>query len=161
ARSFSRPIYPLADVASSYDPRQRSAKLRLLSDDGSGLTTVEGPRAGNAMSFRLLITGGAGFVGSSLALAFTRRHADWAVVATNLGGTVNCLEHLRRHGGDLIFLSTSRVYPIAGLRDLPLERRGDRLDLAAGAAGPGWSAAGVAETFPLTGPRSLYGATKL
>ena len=83
------------------------------------------------------------------------------VVATNLWGTVNCLEHLRRNGGDLIFLSTSRVYPIAGLRDLPLERRGDRLDLPAGAAGPGWSAAGITETFPLTGPRSLYGATRL
>src|SRR5262245_28958455 len=178
------------------------------------------------MGFRLLITGGSGFVGSSLALAFKREHADWAVVAfdnlkrrgselslerlraggvefvhgdvrsaedldaagpanlliecaaessvhagysgsaqsiiaTNLGGTVNCLEHLRRHGGDLLFLSTSRVYPIAGLRDLPLERRGDRLDLKAGTSGLGWSADGIAETFPLTGPRSLYGATKL
>jgi CDP-paratose 2-epimerase len=117
------------------------------------------------MAFRLLITGGAGFVGSSLACAFRRDHPDWKVVAfdnlrrrgselaverlraegvefhhgdvrcaedleaagaadlliecaaepsvhagyrdgpnyliaTNLGGTVNCLEHLRRHGGD-------------------------------------------------------------
>ena len=179
------------------------------------------------MTFRLMITGGAGFVGSSLAAAFRRDHPQWNVVAfdnlkrrgselcverlrafgvdfhhgdvrstedleavgpvdlliecsaepsahagygesphylvaTNLGGTVNCLEYLRRHGGDLLFLSTSRVYPIGALRDLPFERRGDRFDLSAPARGDGWTAeAGISEAFPLAGSRSLYGATKL
>jgi CDP-paratose 2-epimerase len=80
---------------------------------------------------------------------------------SNLGGLVNCLEYLRRHGGDLVFLSTSRVYPIAALRELKLSRRGDRLAFAPGASGPGWSEAGIAENFPLQGSRSLYGATKL
>src|SRR5262249_55981565 len=60
-----------------------------------------------------------------------------------------------------VFLSTSRVYSIPALVALPLERRGDRLDLAAGAQGPGWSARGIAEKFPTTGPRSLYGTSKL
>jgi CDP-paratose 2-epimerase len=80
---------------------------------------------------------------------------------SNLGGLVNCLEYLRRQGGDLVFLSTSRVYPIAALRDLKLSRLGDRLAFAPGAAGPGWSEAGITEGFPLQGSRSLYGATKL
>jgi len=83
------------------------------------------------------------------------------VLNANLLGLMNCLEHLRRSGGDLLFLSTSRVYPIAALRALPLALAGTRLDLAPEAAGPGFSAAGIAETFPLTGARSLYGATKL
>ncbi len=83
------------------------------------------------------------------------------LVDTNLGGTARCLEAARRHSADVVFLSTSRVYPIAGLRGLPLARRGDRLDLAPGAAGPGWSHAGIARDFPLDGARSLYGATKL
>jgi len=62
----------------------------------------------------------------------------------------------------LLFLSTSRVYPIAGLRALPFERRGDRLALPQGSAGDGWSAAaGISEAFPLAGSRSMYGATKL
>ncbi|BBK36032.1 3-beta hydroxysteroid dehydrogenase [Allostella sp. ATCC 35155] len=83
------------------------------------------------------------------------------LVDTNLGGTVRCLEAARRHGADVLFLSTSRVYPIAGLRGLPLARLGDRLDLVPEAGGPGWSHAGIACEFPLAGARSLYGATKL
>jgi CDP-paratose 2-epimerase len=83
------------------------------------------------------------------------------LVNSNLVGLINCLEHLRRHGGDLVFLSTSRVYPIAGLRDLKLTRKGDRLVMEPGASGAGWSEAGIAESFPLQGSRSLYGATKL
>jgi CDP-paratose 2-epimerase len=82
------------------------------------------------------------------------------LVNTNLTGLINCLEHLRRTGGDLVFLSSSRVYPIAALRALPLQRQGDRL-VPVNGDGAGWSAAGIAETFPLTGARSLYGATKL
>jgi CDP-paratose 2-epimerase len=83
------------------------------------------------------------------------------VVQTNLNGLVNCLEHLRRHGGDLIFLSSSRVYPIAALRALPLTQIGDRLALAPAAHGAGWTEHGIGEDFPLAGSRSLYGATKL
>ena len=83
------------------------------------------------------------------------------VVQTNLGGLVNCLEHLRRRGGALIFMSTSRVYPIASLRALPLVRMENRLALVSGANGAGWSEAGISERFPMEGSRSLYGATKL
>jgi CDP-paratose 2-epimerase len=82
------------------------------------------------------------------------------LVNTNLTGLINCLEHLRRTGGDLAFLSSSRVYPIAALRGLPLERRGERLVPGQGER-IGWSARGINEDFPLTGARSLYGATKL
>jgi CDP-paratose 2-epimerase len=83
------------------------------------------------------------------------------LVNTNLLGLINCLEHLRRSGGHLVFLSSSRVYPIAALRALPLEQRGERLVPSRGSDRPGWSAAGISEAFPLAGPRSLYGATKL
>ncbi len=80
---------------------------------------------------------------------------------TNLGGTINALEHARRQGSTLIFLSSSRVYPIAPLRALPLRVTGERLTLAPDHKGEGWSAAGISESFPLAGHRSLYGATKL
>jgi CDP-paratose 2-epimerase len=178
------------------------------------------------MGQRILITGGAGFVGSSLALNFKRDNSDAEVIAldnlsrrgselslprlaaggvafcrgdvrreadldavgpvdlivecsaepsvhagydesprylidTNLVGAVNCLEYARRLGGDLVFISTSRVYPIEPLRAIPLQRRGDRLAVAAGANGLGWSGRGISEDFPLDGGRSLYGTTKL
>jgi CDP-paratose 2-epimerase len=53
------------------------------------------------------------------------------------------------------------VYPIAGLRALPLERRGSRLDVPAHAHGTGWSLRGITTDFPLSGARSMYGASKL
>jgi CDP-paratose 2-epimerase len=83
------------------------------------------------------------------------------LVNTNLVGTINCLEHARRQGSAVIFLSTSRVYSIPMLRALPLRCQGERLVPAPGETGPGWSERGITEEFPTTGPRSLYGATKL
>jgi CDP-paratose 2-epimerase len=83
------------------------------------------------------------------------------LVNTNLLGTFNCLEYARRHGTAVIFLSTSRVYSIPALRSLPLQVAGKRFVLEKGSAGPGWSERGIAEDFPTTGARSLYGTTKL
>lgn len=83
------------------------------------------------------------------------------LVRTNLDGTLNCLDLAKKWGAGVIFLSTSRVYPIDPLRALPLTPREDRLFLPEDAEGPGWSAAGIRADFPLTGHRSIYGATKL
>ena len=83
------------------------------------------------------------------------------VVDTNLSGTVNCLEAARRHGAATIFLSTSRVYPVAALKSLAYVEAKTRFQLAAEQSLPGISERGIAETFPLEGTRSLYGATKL
>ena len=83
------------------------------------------------------------------------------LINTNLIGTINCLDHARRHDATVIFLSTSRVYPIAHLRALPLVPSETRFVVPAASTGPGWSARGITEEFPLTGSRSLYGATKL
>ncbi|HEY1934939.1 MAG TPA: NAD-dependent epimerase/dehydratase family protein [Acetobacteraceae bacterium] len=83
------------------------------------------------------------------------------LVNTNLVGTFNCLEWARNRQTPIIFLSTSRVYSIAALRELPLQLDGRRLAVAPGEAGPGWSTRGIAEGFSTRGARSLYGTTKL
>ncbi len=83
------------------------------------------------------------------------------VVEHNLLGTVNLLEYARRCGAGLILLSTSRVYSINPLAELPLRERDDAFTLATGMPLPaGVSAAGIAEDFSTTPPLSLYGATK-
>jgi CDP-paratose 2-epimerase len=174
----------------------------------------------------VLITGGAGFIGASLALGLAGRHPDWELVAldslhrrgselnlprlreggvrfvhgdvrepedlraagpfdaliecsaepsvmagvdgatnflvhTNLLGAYHCLEEAARHRAQVIFLSTSRVYPVAALNLLAYEEMPTRFQLAVEQPLPGASVRGVAEGFPLGGARTLYGASKL
>lgn len=171
---------------------------------------------------RLLITGGAGFIGSSLALSLADRHPDWQItvldnlyrrgselnlprlkaagvrfthgdiriaddladlepfdalvecsaepsvratgsllVPVNLTGAHHCFQAAARHGAHVIFLSTSRVYPIAAIEDLAYGDDPARFEPASGQAVPGVSAEGITEAFPLAGARTEYGATKL
>ncbi len=85
------------------------------------------------------------------------------VLETNLLGTLNLLESVRNRGGcgAFLFLSTSRVYSIAPLRDLSLTERETRFEIAPDQAAPGVSGAGIGESFPTDTARSLYGASKL
>jgi len=80
----------------------------------------------------------------------------------NLFSTVNTLEYCKRHRAGLILLSTSRVYSIAALSELPMETKNDAFvprfkDIKQ----PGISAQGVAEEFSTQPPLSLYGSAKL
>jgi CDP-paratose 2-epimerase len=174
----------------------------------------------------VLITGGAGFIGASLALELAARHPEWELVAldnlhrrgsemnlprlreggvrfvhgdvrepedlravgpfdaliecsaepsvmagvdgatsflirTNLLGAYHCLEEAARHHAQVIFLSTSRVYPVAALNGLAYAESETRFVLADEQPLPGASSHGVAEGFPLEGARTLYGASKL
>ncbi|MDF1713458.1 MAG: NAD-dependent epimerase/dehydratase family protein, partial [Akkermansiaceae bacterium] len=79
---------------------------------------------------------------------------------TNLVGAYHCLEACRRHGAGIIFLSTSRVYPIAGLEAHPWREEETRFAWE-DTGTIGISSRGVTEKFSLDGARSLYGFTKL
>lgn len=83
------------------------------------------------------------------------------VFDTNLGGTFNCIELARERKARVILLSTSRVYPIAPINSLSVDETGTRFVLRDSQPLEGASAAGIAESFPLAGARTLYGATKL
>jgi CDP-paratose 2-epimerase len=182
--------------------------------------------ASAAVRNRLLITGGAGFVGSNLAVSLASRHPDWEVLAldnlyrrgselnlprlaeagvefvrgdvrnpedlealpaisalvecsaepsvmsgvdgdtgylvhTNLTGAYNCLELARRDGAFVVFLSTSRVYPVTPQVELKLDEAPTRFEIASEQDIAGVSIAGISEAFPIDGARTLYGATKL
>jgi len=176
---------------------------------------------------RVLVTGGAGFVGANVAVSIARRHADWTIVAfdnlrragselsparlrregvtfvhgdvrepadleavgeidalvecsaeasvlaglgdegldylvrTNLIGAYNCLALARRHDAALVFLSTSRVYPVRSLSAIALDETDSRFEIASTQATAGIGPDGIAEAFPLDGARTPYGATKL
>jgi CDP-paratose 2-epimerase len=179
----------------------------------------------NARQMRVLITGGAGFVGANLGISLATRHPDWDLVAldnlmrrgselnlarlrdagvefvhgdvrepadlaaagpfdamvecsaepsvlagfadtsysvqTNLIGAFNCLERARAENAFVVFLSTSRVYPVAPQLELALEEAETRYELAAEQPIAGAGPRGISEDFPLAGARTFYGATKL
>lgn len=175
---------------------------------------------------RVLVTGGAGFIGASLAVGLAGRRPGWDVIAldnlrrrgselnlarlrqagvsfmhgdvrspddldavgaidaliecsaepsvlagtdgspdyvvqANLIGAYNCLELARRWAAQFVFLSTSRVYPVAALQGLAVHEQETRLVADDRQPLPGASSRGIAESFPLEGARTLYGATKL
>lgn len=175
-------------------------------------------------SKRVLVTGGAGFVGANVCIGLAARHPEWELIAldnlyrrgselngprldaagvrfvrgdvrepsslqaldavdaivecsaepsavlggetayavhTNLTGAYNSLELARRDGAQLVFLSTSRVYPFEALNELAYDEGETRFELRPEQTLPGASAKGVAEDFPIDGARTLYGATKL
>jgi len=83
------------------------------------------------------------------------------LIDTNLNGTINTLYFAKKHQAAFIFLSTSRVYPYDRLSDVTITSMPNRFNLSDTQSMPGISTKGLTEDFPLTGLRSLYGATKL
>jgi CDP-paratose 2-epimerase len=69
----------------------------------------------------------------------------------------NCLEYAWQHGSDFVFLSTSRVYSIDAACTLPLDSNDNRFALRNGVQQLGVSPAGISESFPVNGHRSLSG----
>jgi len=75
------------------------------------------------------------------------------IINTNLMGTVNCLELCRQRKAGMIFLSTSRVYPYEKINAI------SRLESKSRFEWPRFT--GIDTDFSLSGPKTLYGATKL
>jgi CDP-paratose 2-epimerase len=86
--------------------------------------------------------------------------ADY-VVRTNLLGAHHCLELARKQRAQLVFLSTSRVYPVEQQNALRYREAETRFELESEQPFAGVSERGISEQFPLEGARTLYGATKL
>ena len=82
------------------------------------------------------------------------------LIQTNLSGALNCAELCRKHNAAMLFISTSRVYPIKPLLEAKLLETATRFELDEKQITPGLSPRGLAENFPMNGARSLYGATK-
>jgi CDP-paratose 2-epimerase len=90
------------------------------------------------------------------------RTSSRQVVEHNLSGTLNTLEFCKERGAGLVLLSTSRVYSVKALGQLPLVVEGLAFVPDESATWPaGASPAGLSEAFSTEAPISLYGATKV
>ncbi|MCC9601240.1 NAD-dependent epimerase/dehydratase family protein [Stieleria sp. JC731] len=88
-------------------------------------------------------------------------HGSRQLLESNLTGTVNLLEHCKRHRAGFIHLSTSRVYSIPALADLSVEVESDAFRPTNDSCPAGVTENGISEQYSTAAPISLYGATKL
>ncbi|MBA3284460.1 MAG: NAD-dependent epimerase/dehydratase family protein, partial [Nitrosopumilus sp.] len=83
------------------------------------------------------------------------------VLNTNLMGTINCLNFAVKNKAKFIFLSTSRIYPIANLNQILYTEGDTRFNLVKNQNLSDVTEKGIAENFQLNGARSFYGTSKL
>jgi CDP-paratose 2-epimerase len=90
------------------------------------------------------------------------RTSSRQLIEHNLYGTVNLLELAKRDRAGFILLSTSRVYSVRSLADIPVVVKDDRFEPDhSGVLPEGASPRGIAENFSTSPPLSLYGSSKL
>jgi len=82
------------------------------------------------------------------------------VIETNLLGTVNLLELAKRFEAGFVLLSSSRVYSVRALAELPVEAHDNAFQPILETPVEGVSDRGIAETFSTAPPVSLYGSSK-
>jgi CDP-paratose 2-epimerase len=80
---------------------------------------------------------------------------------TNLTGTFNILNLAAKKKAKVIFLSTSRIYPIQNILDSKIEEMETRYKFAVESGVYGISSKGISEELNLLGARTIYGTTKL
>lgn len=83
------------------------------------------------------------------------------VINNNLFGSINCFNACLKYNAKLIFLSTSRVYPVDRIENAIFEEEETRFSFSANQTERGISELGISEELNLLGYRSFYGATKL
>ena len=80
---------------------------------------------------------------------------------TNLTGTFNILNTAVKKKAKVIFLSTSRIYPIQNILNSKIEEMETRFQFAEESGINGISSKGISEELNLLGARTIYGTTKL
>ncbi|WP_306351254.1 NAD-dependent epimerase/dehydratase family protein [Flavobacterium sp. '19STA2R22 D10 B1'] len=83
------------------------------------------------------------------------------VINNNLYGSINCFNSCLKNKAKLIFLSTSRVYPIESIENASFIEEPTRFSFDTNQKTKGISSEGISEQLSLEGARSFYGTTKL
>ena len=153
-------MFPDCNVIALDNLKRRGSELNLQRFASQGIEFVHGDVRNRedleAIKFDLLIDCAA----EPSVHAGTKGSSDY-VINTNLIGTINSLEAARRNDAAFLLLSTSRVYPIESLNNVPYSETETRFNWNPIESTSGICEHGVSELFSLEGARSFYGASKL
>jgi len=83
------------------------------------------------------------------------------IINNNLYGSINCFNACIKNNAKLVFLSTSRVYPIDTIEAANFLEEKTRFIFNKNQKSTGISPKGISEELSLEGARSFYGTTKL
>jgi CDP-paratose 2-epimerase len=153
--------YPNYDIIAFDNLKRRGSELNLIDFQKQGIPFIHGDIRNNedvlsVGSFDVLIEASAE-PSVTAGLDFDPTY----VINNNLYGSINCFNACLKNNAKLIFLSTSRVYPIETIEKANFEEKETRFDFNDLQESKGISYKGISEELSLEGARSFYGTTKL
>lgn len=153
--------YPNYSILAFDNLKRRGSELNLVDFIALGIDFIHGDIRNkedlNALGgFDILIDASA----EPSVLAGLNSNPDY-VINNNLYGSINCFNACLKNKAKLIFLSTSRVYPIDRIENANFHEEANRFSFSSNQTEIGISTKGISEELNLFGSRSFYGTTKL
>jgi CDP-paratose 2-epimerase len=153
--------YPAYTIIAFDNLKRRGSELNLIDFQKLGIVFIHGDIRNNediaaVGSFDVLIEASA----EPSVMAGLDSDPTY-VINNNLYGSINCFNACLKNNAKLIFLSTSRVYPIETIEKANFTEHATRFSFAEAQTEPGISKNGISEQLKLDGARSFYGTTKL
>lgn len=153
--------YPNYSVVAFDNLRRRGSELNLSTFQNMGIEFIHGDIRNkedldSVGSFDILIESAA--EPSVMAGIF---NDPSYIINNNLSGSINCFNACLKNKARLVFLSTSRVYPIDKIESAGFIEEGTRFSFSEKQKEKGISPIGISEELSLWGARSFYGTTKL
>ncbi|OYU85519.1 MAG: 3-beta hydroxysteroid dehydrogenase [Flavobacterium sp. BFFFF2] len=153
--------YPLYEIMAFDNLKRRGSELNLIDFQQNGIPFIHGDIRNNE---DLVSLGHFDVLVEASAEPSVTAGLDsdpTYVINNNLYGSINCFNACLKNKAKLIFLSTSRVYPIDWIENANYVEQETRFAFSEKQTIPGISPNGISESLSLAGARSFYGTTKL
>ena len=153
--------YPIYEIVAFDNLKRRGSELNLIDFQKNNISFIHGDIRNNEDleslgNFDVLIEASA-----EPSVTAGLDSDPTYVINNNLYGSINCFNACIKNKAKLIFLSTSRVYPIETIENALFSEEKTRFSFVDNQKIKGISSKGISEKLSLDGARSFYGTTKL
>lgn len=153
--------YPSYEIVAFDNLKRRGSELNLIDFQKNGINFIHGDIRNNEDlqslgNFDVLIEASA-----EPSVTAGLDSDPTYVINNNLYGSINCFNACVKNNAKLIFLSTSRVYPIETIENALYIEEQTKFLFTDNQSIAGISSKGISEGLSLEGARSFYGTTKL